>query len=317
MEDNTPSDLYILNEKNKYITKEYIESTLKKYGIDHKVNNLEIFQEAMIHKSYFQHDEDYWKDKKTTNRDLEPIDDPSKAIPLQNKTYERLELVGDSVIHNTLAHYLFIRYQDKQEGFITTIRTRLEQCNTLADLTLAIGLENYILLSRCIEKNGGRDNKADIQEDVFEAFIGALYLDVPNPLKLDDNFSICKRFIMRLLEDEIDFAELVYHNKNYKDILLRYFHTEGWIHPVYGVSDKSGPDHNKQFTVYVKRKKNKDDEGIVVGYGIGSSKKKAEQLASLEALKHYKVIKDDSDSEDESYEILSDDSYELISDDED
>ena len=77
---------YILNEKNKFITKDFIQNTLKKFDIDIKINNLQIFQESMTHLSYLIRDEEFYKNNKTKpyqiqSNDIEPLNDISKAIP--------------------------------------------------------------------------------------------------------------------------------------------------------------------------------------------------------------------------------------------
>jgi len=301
--DNYASDvdlsLYILNEKNKLITTNYIENILQKYGVNHKVKNLEPFQMAMVHISYLIKSDDYWKAhrSKNTNKDLEPISDPSLAIPLKDVSYERLEFLGDSVIHKIIAAYLYNRYPDQDEGFLTKLRTKIENGNTLAEFSKIIGLDEYILISRYIEKNGGRENNKHILEDAFEAFIGALYLDAGD--------SVCHNFIFKLIEEEIDFADLLNNETNYKDILLQYFHQRKWVDPQYGPLDISGPDHKKIFTMYVKKRISPNDDGEIVGIGVGTSKKKGEQEAAYNALKFFNRIHSDDDSE--SYDEFSED----------
>ena len=155
--DNLDPSLFILNEANILITTEYIEGLLKKYGgINHKVKNLNNFKKAMSHVSYVTKDESHYKtrtSKTKTKTILEPIKDPSKAIPLQTQSYERLEFVGDAVIHNILAQYLYNRYEHQDEGFMTKLRTKIENSDTLAMLSSIIGLSKYILLSKYIEIN--------------------------------------------------------------------------------------------------------------------------------------------------------------------
>ena len=293
--ENIDPTYFILNEKNQYITREYIEDILKKYSVEHKVKHLETFKRALIHKSYLLRDEEYYKQNRTknTNKDLDPIEDPLKAIPLQNESYERLEYLGDSVIHLILADYLFRRYEKEDEGFMTRLRTKIENGETLAELAKIMGLNKYILLSRYIEKNGGRENNKSILEDSFEAFMAALFLEA--------NFEPCKKFLIQLIEQEIDFAQILNTETNFKDCLLQLFHKRGWEDPSYGVLDISGPDHKKQFTMYVKCRKNPRDDGEIVGIGRGGSKKKGEQSASREAMKHFGVLKDEAQEEDDEF----------------
>lgn len=294
-------ELFILNEKNKYITEEYIENMLKNYEVNLKVNKLENFQKAVIHKSYLIRNEEYYKANKTknTNKDLEPIKNPEKAIPLQKESYERLEFLGDSVIHLILAEYFYTRYENQDEGFMTRLRTKIENGDTLCELAKIIGLNKYVLISRYIEKNDGRNNNKALLEDSFEAFMAALYLE--------GGFNPCKKFLVSLIEEHIDFAQILYTETNYKDSLLQLFHKKGWHDPEYGALDISGPEHNKQFTMYIKCKKTPRDDGEIVGTACGSSKKKGEQEAARQALIYFGEIREGgSDSESEGTEELLD-----------
>lgn len=290
--------LFILNENNVWITTDYIETMLKNYGVDIKISDVEPFKKAMVHTSYLVRDENYYSTNKFKHTlDLEPIEDPSKAIPLQKESYERLEYLGDSVIHLILAGYFFNRYEGEDEGFMTRLRTKIENGETLALLNQAVKLDKYVVISRFIERNDGRDNNHSILEDAFEAFMGALYLDA--------GFNVCRDFFVNLIEKEVDFAAILHTETNFKDILLQYFHQCRWREPIYGDLDVSGPDHKKMYTMYVKCRKHHHDDGEMVGIGVGSSKKKGEQEAARQALIHFGMLKDD-DSDSESYEECSD-----------
>ena len=296
---NENVELFILNEKNIFITEKYVENMLKNYDVDLKVTKLENFQKAMIHKSYLVRDDEYYKNNKTksTNKDLEPIKNPEKAIPLQKESYERLEFLGDSVIHLILAEYFFCRYEGEDEGFMTRLRTKIENSETLFELAKIIGLNKYVLISRYIEKNDGRDNNKALLEDSFEAFMAALYFE--------GGFEPCKKFLVTLIEEHIDFAQILYEETNHKDSLLQLFHKRGWHDPEYGALDISGPEHKKQFTMYVKCRKTPRDDGEIVGTACGSSKKKGEQEAARQALIYFGVIREE-DSESEGTEELID-----------
>jgi len=300
MSGSVDTNLYILNEHNIEITSDYIENILKKYGVIHKINNLYNFKLATTHTSYILRDEEYWKlhRSKNTNKELEPIEDPSMAIPLQTESYERIEYLGDAVLHLILADYIYDRY-DQGEGFMTKLRTKIEKGTTLTHFAKVIGLNKYILLSRYIEKNNGRENNKKILEDVFEAFLGALHID--------GGYDICKKFIVKLIEDEVDFATLLHTEDNYKDMLLQFCHKQNprWEDPQYGEIDESGPDHNKVYTTFVRIKKRPTDVGEVRGYGKGVSKKKGQQEAAREALIYYGDIMIGDNTDTETIEYLS------------
>jgi len=302
---------YILNEKNKWITSTYIETMLKSFDIDIKINNLYLFQQSMVHISYLIRNNKFYSNNKTKpyqiqSIDIEPLDDISKAIPLQETSYERLEFLGDAVLHVIFAEYLFNRYDHEDEGFMTKLRTKIENGDALSILSKTIGLNEYIIISRYVEKNGGRETNKNILEDAFEAFTGALYLNI--------GFDLCKQFIVTLIEKEIDLALLLYQENNFKEKLLQYFHLRKWLDPIYGTCDISGPENKKMYTMYVKSRKISQDEGDIVGIGISSSKKAGEQAAAKEALKFYGLYKEDDDSEYEIVEEISDSDDEYVSD---
>jgi dsRNA-specific ribonuclease len=299
-------DLYILNEKNKYITKKFIENMLSSRNIDYQVKNIDIFIQSTVHKSYIKHPPEYWKSRSSTvtNLDLNPIPYKliQKTIPLKDKSYERLEFLGDSIIHYILAEYFYNRYDQEDEGFMTKLRTKIESSETLATFCKIIKLSDYIIISRYIEKNDGRTNNLSILEDTFEAFIGALHLDSP------DGLNACRSLIIYLIENHINLADLLCNETNYKALLSQYCHKKKWADPIYGILSVNGPDNNKQYTVYVKRRYKKHEDGCIVGTGIGSSKKRAEQEAAKEALIKFGEIntKEECDEDTDSIEELSD-----------
>ena len=193
---------YILNEKNKLITTKDIEIIFSNINFNHKPKNLDNFQTAMIHKSYLKN---FQLNDKTIKalKEIEPINLAyvKKCIPLQDKCYETLEFLGDAVIHHVFADYLYRRYEGKDQGFLTVLRIKLEKGSTLNYLARIIGLDRFVIIARNIELAGGRNNNASILEDVFEAFIGAL--------SLETTFENCKKFLEKLIDANIDFANLI------------------------------------------------------------------------------------------------------------
>lgn len=294
-DENTDFTLYILNEKNKLITKKFLTDLFKKYGVDYKVKDLGLFQMAMTHKSYivrdFSNDREREKIMKQL-KDVPPIDDPSFAIPLQNQSYERLEFRGDSRLHDILADYLYERYPDRDEGFLTKLRTKIENGETLANLARILGLHQYVLIARNIELSGGRSNNDHIFEDAFESLIGAFFYDS------NKDYKLIEKFVINVIESHIDFADLIYNETNYKDLLLQYHHRMKWPDPEYGLIDIVEKNEKKYFNMYVK-----GNNGVTIGTGLSSAKKKAEQLAAKNALYKFKVLNDDSDDEETIYEI--------------
>ena len=283
-------ELYILNEKNKLITKDYIEDVLKQYKINYVVKNIDLFYTAMTHVSYTIRCCNPVINKSKQNQlqsgNVDPISDKTNVVPLRQESSDRLEFLGDSVIHMCLAEYFYNRYDSENEGFMTKLRTKIEQGDTLSNFTKSLNLHQYILISRYIESIGSREKNYKLQEDAFEAFVGALYLDSGS------NNIVCSNFIIALIESHVDFAEMLCKENNYKDTLLQYFHTLKWKDPEYGNQNINGPENQKIFTMYVKCKKKSTDDGIIVGTGVASTKQKAEQEAAKNALIYYGLLKE-------------------------
>ena len=283
---------YILNEHNKYITSSIIESTLKKYNINHVVKDINNFKLAFVHVSYL-------KDQQLTDKfiklltEINPIDAKliKKTIPLQDKSYEVLEFLGDAVIHAVIAEYLFRRYPDKDQGFLTKLRTKIEKGETLNKFSRKLGFHKYAIISRNIELSGGRNNNINIMEDIFEAFIGAL--------KLETNFETCQKFIINLIDLEIDFAELINNDDNYKEILMQYYHKNGYkTTPTYKLL-QTIEDKPKKFIMAAYSPDNKE-----LGRGTSTSKIQAAQCAAKEGLiklGQIKINQTIEDSDDEYY----------------
>lgn len=300
--------LYILNEENVKMKKSFIIKLMKKYDVkvDAKEFSLKLFQRAMIHPSYLKRDLTNDQSKKIireTEKDmeLEPISNPNKAIPLQTESYERLEFLGDAVIHLAIADYLFHRYKDQDEGFMTRLRTKIENKDSLAKLSKIVGLEKYVVISRRRELRESRSKNPSILEDSLEAFVGACYENF--------GFNKSRNFVVNLIEKEIDIAEILRKETNYKDTLLQYHHKMKWDDPKYDVYKKIGPDHARVFIMYVTDKENKPFK-----YGKGLSKKKGEQDAAKKALIEYGLLDEDDEEETESkiiYDNISEEDTDL------
>jgi dsRNA-specific ribonuclease len=288
---------YVLNEYNRYITIQYINVTLQKYGANHKVKDLRLFQIAVTHSSYMIRDlrQDRLQ-KLVKEKDLKPIPNTlmASAIPLQKESYERLEFLGDSVIHMILADYLTDRFTDQQEGFLTKLRTKVENGKILSKFSKALGLNNYLLIARNIELIGGRENNLSVIEDIFEAFMGALFLDS------NKNYSMCYNFVVRLLEEVVDISTMIHVETNFKDLLLQYYHQMRWPDPEYGLVSTRDEGNKKYFTMCVRgivTNRHGENEWIPIGEGTGTSKRKGEQEAAKTALIRFGQIKENVDNE--------------------
>jgi ribonuclease-3 len=315
---NDPEELkrYILNEKNTKITIKYIEEILRNYKINYKVHDITIFSIAMTHPSYTNKDYREIKNLKSIliginflkGEDLFPISNEQKhmAIPLGDSSYERLELLGDSILRLIISDYIFMRYRDMDEGDMTKLRSLIENGLSLAEIARRIGLPKYMLIPRNLEASGAREKNNKFQCDIFEAFIAAIYIDSMkikySDLEFDydlikklrgNSFDLCYQFVTRLIEAEIEFQELLEKESNHKDKLLQQYHKLGWTDPKYNTMEVISDDNKmgkKYFKMYVR-----DNNGNIIGTGIGASKQKGEKLAAEKALQYFKIIPDDNE----------------------
>ena len=183
------------------------------------------------------------------------------------KSYERLEFLGDAVLELLMSEFLY-KSNKYDEGEMTKIRAHYVCETANYEYSIKLGLNEYLKLGKGEEENGGKYGKA-IVSDIFESFLGALYLD--------QGLATTKKFfndyIVPLIENhEIDFFD------DYKSILQEFVQTDKKSLE-YKLINEEGPSHNKKFTVEV------IIDGIVYGHGTSHSKKSAEQAAAKDALK--------------------------------
>lgn len=182
---------------------------------------------------------------------------------------ERLEFLGDAVLELVVTEYLYQNYPKKSEGELTNWRAALVNAKMLAIVAQDLGLNRFLLLSRGEEKEMGKARQY-ILADVFEAAIGAIYLD--------QGYKVCQEFIKKYLIKELP---KIIEKELYKDTKSR-FQEEAQervkITPTYKVLEEWGPDHAKHFIVGVFLGE------TTVATGEGSSKQEAEEDAARKAL---------------------------------
>jgi len=217
-----------------------MEALLKKLKIE--PYDITLYNRAFVHSSYaYEHD----------------------MIP----DYERLEFLGDAVIELVVSDYLY-NVQELEEGQMTRMRAAYVCESALYEYALSLNFSEYVKLGHGEEQSGGKFRKA-ILADVFEAFIGATYLDQG----LDKVKEVIETVIVPMIESEDE-----YFFKDYKTMLQELVQIDQRV-VVYELIKEIGPPHNKTFTVIVKV------DGIKFGEGTAKSKKQAEQEAALDALK--------------------------------
>ncbi len=279
----------VFNETNVLLTKKSIQKILKKGGIREEVSDISIFQEAFVHESYCTKT-DFIKNEKYFGRLDESEFQEGVHLPLMEKTGERLEWLGDGILQSVMANYLFKRFDDQQEGFLTKLRSKLVKTDTLARLSKYLGLEKYLIISKQREIIGNGRNDERILEDAFEALIGAISLYFGRDDEIE-GYRICRQFIIKLYEDNIDFTGLIVVEDNYKDQLMRYYHRiyENYV-PIYEVKEIEMVENDvgivtRKFHIIVR-----NQEGKIVGEGISFVKKDAEVRAAKSALNYYGIM---------------------------
>ena len=182
------------------------------------------------------------------------------------ESYERLEFLGDSILGFVVAEYLYNTFPGKLEGELTKIRAELVCEKNLSAVARELSLGDYLLLGHGETQSGGR-TRSGILCDVMEALIAAAYLD--------GGIAAAKGIVMRLILPKL--TTLV-HAHDYKTEFQELVQQKKGMTITYELLSQSGPDHCKEFSVCVKL------NGEVVGYGTGTSKKRAEQAAAAEAI---------------------------------
>ena len=212
---------------------------LEKLGIE--ANNEKLYIRALTHTSY------------ANEEDVE--------------SYERLEYLGDAVLELIISEYLY-KNTEKEEGEMTKLRSHYVCENALYEYSIRLGLNEELLLGHGEEESGGRTRKA-IVADIFEAFLGAIYLD--------KGIEVAKKFVYSNVIPLIESKEINFFS-DYKSVLQELVQTDKRSLE-YSVVNEEGPSHNKTFTVHVKV------DGILYGEGTAHSKKEAEQEAAKDALR--------------------------------
>lgn len=225
------------------MTEQLFEHVKNNFGITFHDNELLI--EAFTHSSYAN-----------DHRDL------------TLKNLERLEFLGDAVLELTVSEYLYKKFPELPEGQLTRMRAAIVRAESLAKLAKECELAQFLRLGKGEELMNGR-KRPSLLCDVFEAFVGAIFLDQGMETVMD--------FLRRVLFPKIDSGAFS-HGMDHKTALQELLQKNGVVTIAYQVIKEIGPDHDRQFVVEV------FVEGDSLGTGKGRSKKGAEQEAARVAL---------------------------------
>ena len=215
-----------------------MEEILKNLNIEYK--NITLYEQAFIHTSY--------------------------AYEQNLNSYETLEFLGDAIVDLIISDYLY-KSGLYTEGEMTKIRASYVCENALYEYATELDLGKYIKVG-IGEKRADGNHKKAIMADVFEAFMGAIYLDL--------GYEKVKEVGLSIIVPYIENKDIMLF-KDYKSTLQEAVQTDKKSLE-YELLEESGPAHNKTFKMCVKV------DGIILGEGVGASKKEAEQEAAKNAL---------------------------------
>ena len=261
------------NPKNKNIPNEIISSILETYGWKLELTTPSLFQLACVHKSYVDRSE-LWEKK---GEKMVMTERPSNCLPLKEADNEELEFIGDGFVGNIVGLYLAKRYKGEGEGFFTRIRTRIVNNKQLGELSIAIGLAPYLIISRHVEEVcKGREN-LEILGSLFESWLGALYEH--EEARCGQGWTAVRTFLLSVIKKHVNFRKLISNDTNFKDQLLRWFQSHYHQPPRYKEVEVVGPPHDRIFTMGVL-----DIDDTILAKSTARNKKIAEQEASRLAL---------------------------------
>jgi len=190
-------------------------------------------------------------------------------------SYERLEFLGDSVILIHVVHQLVKKHPDGRVGLLSKAKSRIVSGDTLAGVANDLKLDKFIRVDDSIQKFGkGISN--GIMSDLFEALVGAIFLDL--------GYLKARKFMRMTLVDVINVDLNKRRDEDFKSILQEEIQKIYKQIPQYELEKTAGPDHDKKFFMRVKFR------GVNLGRGNGRNKKEAEQEAAAKTLKRLKYF---------------------------
>lgn len=253
------------NPKNRLLTRNDIQRILEEHGCSFKVRNDALYQTAMVHSSYVKRQE------YTT-----PLGEPTELSPrppycldLFEESYERMEHLGDSVLGACVSTYLMERFPCENEGFLTDLKKEIVCNEMLGQLSQKIGLDKFYIISRHNEDVcAGRTNLKKLG-DIFEGFVGALWLDSQH------DFKTLYNFIVFLIEIYIDIPKILMNNRNFKEQFQKVYQAVHHATPTYATLSFENGIYKMAIVGL---------NGEQLGVGSSTTKKQAEQWAAREAL---------------------------------
>jgi dsRNA-specific ribonuclease len=227
------------NPLNSEIKLNDVQSILTKYGLPSKIHNMELYRRAFIHRSYTKRPE-----FENLQQNITIVEKPADCMALSTKSNENLEFLGDGVLECVTKYILYRRFPKSNEGFKTEKKIALVKNEAIGKIALEMGLHKWLILSRNAEEKKTRTNLKKLG-CLFEAFIGALFLDF-NKINVKDEegwfenifitgpgFQMAQKFIESVFEKHVDWIALIQNDDNYKNILQVKIQKEFKVTPHY------------------------------------------------------------------------------------
>ena len=309
------------NPLNIKITLSEVQSILSKYGLPTTVDNIALYERAFVHRSYTKR-----PNFENIQQNITIVERPSDCMPLSSKSNERLEFLGDGVLECVTKYLLYRRFPKADEGFMTEKKIAIVKNEAIGKIALEMGLYKWLILSKHAEEKKIRTNLKKLG-CLFEAFIGAVFLDFNKVVVKDDEnwfqsmfvtgpgFQMAQKFVENVFEKHIDWVALIQNDDNYKNILQVRVQKEFKVTPhyleiehdpefgykmgvylclgqqIYNLTPNEAVDISvfKNFKAVQDFVTEKGKAFIFMGEGQHKIKRKAEQIACNEALKFLDV----------------------------
>ena len=227
------------NSLNVEITLNEVQSILTKYGVPGIIDNINLYKRAFVHRSYTKRPH-----LENACQNITIVEKPADCMPLSTKSNERVEFLGDGVLELVTKYYLYRRFPKENEGFMTEKKIAIVKNEAIGKIAIEMRLNKWLILSKHAEEKNIRNNLKKMG-CLFEAFIGALFLDV-NKIKVTDDdgwfknifvtgpgFQMAQIFIENIFEKHIDWIALIQNDDNYKNILQVKIQKEFKVTPHY------------------------------------------------------------------------------------
>ena len=244
------------NPINQEISLKDIQTILTTFGLPNKVHNFELYRRAFVHQSYCK------RIFLEGQHKIKMVDKPVNCLPLYSKSNERLEFLGDGILECVTKYYLYRRFSNENEGFMTEKKIALVKNEAIGKLAYDMGLHKWYILSKHAEEKKIRTNLKKLG-CLFEAFIGAMFLDF-NKISVKDEggwfenifvtgpgFQMVQIFVESVFEKHVDWISLIKNDDNFKNILQVKIQKEFKVTPHYMEMEEHNVDTGYHMGVFL------------------------------------------------------------------